>query len=145
MAAFLEQELRMGRLEIIDADLGARNVRRYRENRRSAAVAIEESVDQMQISRSAAPGAYCQFAGQLSLRARRESRRLLVPNRHPFDLPPLTECIGESIKRIADGAVDAVYAGLFQRRSDEMCSRLGHGTLPVECFICSAPGARYVL
>jgi len=69
VAAFLEQDFRMGRLEIIIADLGARYVRCYREDRRSAPVAIEETVDQMQISWSAAPGADSQFAGQLRLRA----------------------------------------------------------------------------
>ena len=80
----------MGRLEIINADLGARNVRRYREDRRSAAVAVEQAVDQMQISRSAAPGADSQFAGQLRLRAGCECSGLLVPDMHPFDFVPLT-------------------------------------------------------
>jgi hypothetical protein len=89
VAAFLEQDLRVGRLEIIDADLGARNVRRYREERRSAPVAVEEAVDQMQISRSAAPGADSQLAGQLRLRPRCERRCLLVPDMHPFDFAPL--------------------------------------------------------
>jgi hypothetical protein len=80
----------MGRLKIIDADLGGRNVRRYREDRRSAPVAVEETVDQMQISGSAAPGADGQFAGQLRLCARCECRRFLVPDMNPFDFAPLT-------------------------------------------------------
>jgi hypothetical protein len=47
----------MRRLEIIDADLRARDMGGDRQHRHAAAVAIEQAVDQMQIARAAAAGA----------------------------------------------------------------------------------------
>ena len=76
----------MGRLEIIDADLGAGDVCRDREHRGPAAMAVEEPVDQMQVAGSATSGTDGQSTGQLRLRARRECRGLFVPDVDPVDL-----------------------------------------------------------
>ena len=54
MAAFLEQVLRMGFLEIASADLGRRNLRGDRQHRHARAVAVEQAVDEVQIARAAA-------------------------------------------------------------------------------------------
>ena len=46
-AAFAEQVLRVGFLEVLGADLRARDVRRYRQHRHAAALCVEKAVDQM--------------------------------------------------------------------------------------------------
>src|SRR2546426_5649218 len=47
----------VGRLEIVDADLAARDVRGDRENRDAAPLAVEEPIDQVEVARPAAAGA----------------------------------------------------------------------------------------
>jgi hypothetical protein len=57
----------VGLLEVVPADLRGRDLRGDREDRNSAAVRIEQAVDQMQVSRSAAAGAHRQLTGQPGL------------------------------------------------------------------------------
>ena len=86
MAAFAEQVLRMGFLEIACADFGRGDLRGNGKHRHTRAVAIKEAIDQVQITRPAAPGADRELARQMGLGARREGRDLLVPDMHPLDL-----------------------------------------------------------
>ena len=76
--AFPEQLLRVRLLEVLGADLGARDVRRDREHRHAAALRVEEAVDQMQVARSAAARADRKLSGQRGLGGRREGGGLLV-------------------------------------------------------------------
>lgn len=57
MAALREKMLGMRLLEISTADFAAGNLSSNREHRYPASIAVVEAVDQMQVARSAAPGA----------------------------------------------------------------------------------------
>ena len=114
VAAFLEQAFRMGRLEIVDADFGARDVGGDRQHRHAVALAIEQAVDQMQIARAATAGADRQAAGEMGLGAGREGGGLFVPHMDPVDGFPAPQRIGEAVERVADDAIDALDAGLLE-------------------------------
>ena len=73
-------------LKIVDADFAARDMGRDGKNRHAAAVAIEQTVDQMQIARTAAAGANRELAGEMRLGAGREGGALLVPHMDPLDV-----------------------------------------------------------
>src|SRR5207248_2789699 len=123
VAAFAEQVLRMSFLKVAGADLGRRNLRRDREHRHARPVAIEESVDQVQITWPATAGADRQFARQMRLGARGESGDLLVSDVHPLDLSLAADRIGQTIQAIADDAVDALDAG----RREGLGELIGYG------------------
>ena len=73
-AAFAEQLLRMRLLEVLRADLGARDVRGDRQHRYAAALRVEQAVDQVQVARSAAACAHRQLSGQRGVGRRGETR-----------------------------------------------------------------------
>ena len=102
----------MRRLEIVDADLAARDVCRDRQHRHAAAMAVEQAVDQMQVARPAAAGADRQLAGQMRLGTRGKGTGLLVPHVDPVDGSQAPQRIGEAVQRIADDAIDALDARL---------------------------------
>src|SRR5207245_6546234 len=107
MAAFLEQDLRMGFLEVGRADLPRGDVRGDREHRHARTMAIEQAVDEMQIARPTAPGADGEFAGQMRFRAGSEGGDLLVSDVDPFDLSLAANGIGEAVQAVTDDSVDA--------------------------------------
>src|SRR5207253_7149905 len=76
LAAFLEVDFRMGGLEEIDADLAARDMCGNCQYRNAAPLAVEQTVDQVKIARTAAAGTDRQLAGQMRLGADRKSTRL---------------------------------------------------------------------
>ena len=110
VTALLEQVLRMGFLEISGADLGRRDLRRNRKHRHARAVTIEQAIDEVQIAGSAAAGADRELSCQVRLGAGRESRDLLVPDMHPFDLALASQSVGQAIQAVADDAIDPLDA-----------------------------------
>jgi hypothetical protein len=86
MATPLEQRLWVGFLEIASADLCRRNVRGDDKDRHAGAVAIKQTIDEVQVAGSAAAGADRKIAGQMRLGSRRKGRDLFVPHVDPFDL-----------------------------------------------------------
>jgi hypothetical protein len=74
-------------------------------------VAVEKSVDQMQIARPAASGAYGQCAGQMRFGAGRECSNLFMPHMKPRDLGLAAQRIGQPIQAVADDAIDPLDAG----------------------------------
>ncbi len=124
----------MGRLEIVDADLGARNVRGNRQHRHAAAMAIEQAVDEMQIAGTAASGADRELAGQMRLGAGRKRAGLLVAHMHPVDAADPPQRIGEAVQGVADDTIDALDAGLLQRLRHVVGNDPGHRV--VSCSYC---------
>jgi hypothetical protein len=55
------------------------------QNRRAVALTVEQAVDQMKVSWTAAPGAHSKAAGKMSLSPRRKSRGLFMPHVNPVD------------------------------------------------------------
>jgi hypothetical protein len=83
---------------------------------------IEQTIDEMQIARSAAPCAHGEFARQMRLGAGSERSDLLMPDMNPLDFAVPTNSIRQTVEAIADDAVDAFHA-----RGDEGLDELiGH-------------------
>jgi hypothetical protein len=87
-------------------------------------MAVEESVDQMQIARSAAAGANREIAGQVRFSAGREGGYLFVPDVHPLDVSAAAHDVGQAVETIAD---DAEYA-LHSARHEGIYELIGDGS-----------------
>ena len=125
-----EQVLGMRRLEVLAADLRARDVGGDGQHRHAAALAVEQAVDQVQVARAAAAGADGELAGQVRLGAGGEGAGLLVPHVDPVDRLGAAQRIGEAVQRIAGDAVDASHAGGLQGLDDEVGAGASHGRDP---------------
>src|ERR1700722_4853522 len=77
-------------------------------------MAIEKSVDQVQIARSAAAGAYGEIARQVGFGARCEGGHLFVSPVHPFDISAASHDIGQAVEAIAHNAEYALDSGRHQ-------------------------------
>ncbi len=74
-------------------------------------MAVEQAVDEMQVSGSAAAGADRELAGQMRLGAGRECGDLFVADVDPLDLALSSQRIGQPIQAVADDAMDPLDAG----------------------------------
>src|SRR5271169_1481498 len=97
VAAFLEQLLRMRFLKITRADLRRWNLRGDREDGHARPVAIEQTIDEVQVAGPAAASANGEFAGKLRFGAGRESGDFLVAHMHPFDLTLSTQRVSQAV------------------------------------------------
>ena len=90
MAALTKKRFRMCFLEKPRPNLCRWDLRSDGQHGHARAVTIEKPVDQMQVARAAAPGAYRQLAREVRFGAGCKSGDLLMPNVDPFDpsLPP---------------------------------------------------------
>jgi hypothetical protein len=86
-------------------------------------VAIEQSVDQVQIAGTTTAGADGEGTGEVGFGACGEGRDLLVPDVHPLDLALAAERIGQTVQAVADDAVDALDAGCREGFGE----LIGHG------------------
>ena len=109
-AALGEQLLRMRLLEVLRADLGARDVRRDRQHRDAAALGVEQAVDQMQVAGPAAARADRQLSGQRGVGGRGERGGLLVTDVLPDDVTRAPDRVGEAVEAVAGQSVDAANA-----------------------------------
>src|SRR5580658_8674301 len=82
---------------------------------------VEQSVDQMQIARSAAAGADREITREMRLRTCCKGRDLLVPDMNPFDLSLATKRVCQTIEAIADDAIDALDAGRCEHFRKLIC------------------------
>src|SRR4029077_4740422 len=126
MAALLEQDLGVRHLEIAAPDLGRGNLRRDGQHRHPRAVAIEQAVDQMQVTGPAASCADRELASQMSFGAGCECSHLLVAHMDPLNLAPTSNCIGEAVKAVADNSVDSLDSGGRKCGSKLICNGPGH-------------------
>jgi hypothetical protein len=82
-------------------------------------VSVHDSLDQVGVARSAAPGAHRQAAGELSVGRRREGGALLVVHVHPVDAAfgcaaVAADRVADGVEAVADQPVDASDTGLDQ-------------------------------
>src|SRR5258706_1027251 len=111
VTALLEQTLRMGFLKIPRAEFGRRNLRRDGKHWHARPLTVEQAVDEVQIAGSTAAGADRELPCQVRLGTGRESRDLLVPHMHPFDLALATDRVGQPIQAVADDAIYPLHTG----------------------------------
>jgi hypothetical protein len=126
VAAFLEEIFRMRLLKEVGADFAGWNVRGNRQNASRTAVAIKESIDEMEISRTTTAGANRQFAGKLRFRPRGESASFLVPNMDPFDLAAFAYRVCYRIEAVAHHPLDPLNAGFDQSLDEFIRDAMGH-------------------
>ena len=100
MAAILEQALGMGRLEVVDADFAAGDVRGYGKDRHAAALTIEKAVDQMQVAGTAAAGADREISSHMRFGACCEGGSLLVPHMDPINRLSPSQGIGKAVEEV---------------------------------------------
>jgi hypothetical protein len=81
---------------------------------------VVESVDQVQIARSAARCANRDFARNRSIASGGECSRLLVADVRPADGPVAVERIGEAVERITRYAVHTPHASSLERLNDQV-------------------------
>ena len=109
--ALLEEALGMRLLEIVRTDLGRGDLRRDRHHRHARALAVEKTVDEVQIAGAAAAGAYGEAAGDMGVGASGEGGDLLVAHMQPFDAAAPANGVGEAIEAVADNAIDPLHSG----------------------------------
>lgn len=134
--ALHEQPIGVGLLEVPAADLHGRDVRGDRQYRRTGAMGVVETVDQVQIAGSARSGAHREITGDLRVGGGRERRGLLVPHVDPVDAAPgdatgAVHRVDDRVETVPDDAVDPSGPGVDELR-DELFGNgtHGHGRLP---------------
>jgi hypothetical protein len=75
----------------------------------------------VQIAWTAASRADCEFSGEMSFGACRESRSFLMSHVNPVDGTKAAERITETVERVAYDAINALDAGFSQRTCHEVC------------------------
>jgi hypothetical protein len=110
VAAFLEQDFGVSSLKIVDADFRAWDMRSDSKNWNTAALAVEQAVDEVQIPRTAASTTDRELPGEMSLGASGESRAFLMPHMNPFNRAIPAQGVRESIERIPNHAVHTLHS-----------------------------------
>src|SRR6267143_2798507 len=98
-------------LEIIAADLIARNMGGNGQDRHTASMAVIQPVDQVQITWTATPGAYCQGSGKMRFGTSREGADLFMSHCNPSDVFARTNGVGDPIERVPRNTKNPFYAG----------------------------------
>jgi hypothetical protein len=94
-------------------------------------LAIEQAVDQMQVARTAAASTDRKAAGEMGLCSRCESGSLFVPHVDPVNRLSPSQCVSKAVERVADNAVNPLYAGLLKCFDKELCCRPAHEIFPL--------------
>src|SRR5262244_4465629 len=131
MAALLEQLLRVRLLEIARADFRRRDLGGDCEHRQARAVAVEETVDEMQVAGPAAAGADRKLTGEMGFARGGKRCDLLVPDMNPFDLALMAQRVGQPVETVADDAVNALDSRRQKNLGELIRYPLCHGSFPV--------------
>jgi hypothetical protein len=73
---------------------------------------VVEAVYQVEIAGAAASGANGQPPCEMGFGAGGKGGRLFVPDVHPLEIAPLSDCIGDAIEGVAGNSVDIADSGL---------------------------------
>src|SRR5262245_48855295 len=122
MAAVLKQRLGMSLLKIARADFCAWNLRCDSKYRQSAAVTVEQSIDQMKIARPAAPRTNRKLSRHVRIGARSKGCHFFVSYVDPFDGLLAADCIDYAVKRVTDDSVNPFHSGLDQSLHQDFCN-----------------------
>src|SRR5215813_10896199 len=98
--------LRMRFLKVAAPDFSAGYLRGDRQDGDTAAVAIVESVDQVQIARTAASRADRQCSRKVRFRSCGKGGRLFVPQMNPLKAVGGANRVRNAVKRVAGQAID---------------------------------------
>src|ERR1700692_3297350 len=121
VAALREKMFWVGLLKISAPDFIAWNLRRNGENRNTAAMAVVQPIDQMQVTRTAATGADCQPPCEMRFRASSKRRRLFMPYVNPLNSFACANRIRDPVERVAGNAVDSRNSRFRQHIHQQVC------------------------
>src|SRR5215469_7483371 len=114
MAALRKEMLGMRLLKIAAADFLARNLSGDGQHRNTAAMAIVEPVDQMQVSWPATSGANRQFAREMGLCAGGECGCFFVPHMNPANLFSSANRVRDPVEGVAAHTISSLDSCLQQ-------------------------------
>ncbi len=132
MAALAKQEFGLRLLEIARANLGRWYVGRDRQHRHATAMAVEEAVDQVQISGTAGSCTNRELTGEVRFGTGREGPCLFIAHMHPTNPALPAQRISDAIEAVAHHAVYALNARDCERLGNLVCNCLAH-----DCFLPS--------
>jgi hypothetical protein len=92
-------------------------------------VTIKQTVDEVQVAWTTAPGTNGEFAGQMGFRAGRKSCGLFVPRMNPFDVTAPANRVSYSIEAVAHNTVDSTHAGRMKNIGNKISDSLGFHVL----------------
>src|SRR3984885_5106911 len=96
-------------LEEVRTDLRGGDLRRDRHHRHARALAVEETVDEMQVTGPAAAGADREASGDMGVGARCEGCDLFVADVRPLDPAAPANGVRKAVEALAHDAVDALH------------------------------------
>jgi hypothetical protein len=123
MTTLRKEMFRVGFLKITTSELIAWNLRCNRQHRNTAAMAVVESVDQMQVTWTTTSSAHRQIPGEVSFRSRRECCGFFMPDGYPLDVVPRSDRFGNSIEGVSGKSVDPLNPSCHQSVNEQMCNR----------------------
>ena len=106
-----------------------------REDRQMAAMAVEQTIDEVEIAWPATAGAHREIATRGGLAAGREGRHFFMPYVHPIDPAKPAKAVDEAVEAIASDAPDPLHPGIRECDGHQIRDgTVGHSS------ILSAPG-----
>ena len=113
-------------LKVVRTDFRGGDLRRNRHHRHARALAVEETVDEVQIAWTAAAGADGEVSGDMGVGAGGEGCDLFVAHVHPLHAAAPEHGVGEAVQAVADDAVDALHACRGKNLNHLVGDGLGH-------------------
>jgi hypothetical protein len=98
-------------LKVIAADLIAGDMRSDGQDRNPASVTIVQTIDQVEITWPATPGAHCQRSCEMCFCPSRERGDFLVTHVDPTDVLAGANGVRDPIEGISSDAKNPLYAG----------------------------------
>src|SRR5690606_19634739 len=111
------------------------NVSRNRQHRNMVAVTVEQTVDEVQVSRSAGTCTDGEFTRKLRFGTGGKGGDFFMAGGHPLNSFHLVKAIAESVQRIASDAPDTLYASLLKGFRYVCSHSLFHGCPSPFCDI----------
>src|SRR5215470_3566484 len=123
-----EQQIRLGRLEIVDAAQLAHHVAGKGKDRRVVAGCFIKAGDEVRAAGTGRTCADAEAAGQLGLPRSGECCSLLMPNADPLYLAAANR-VAQRVEGITDQAEHLPNPDLFEHADQDVCYHLSHVTL----------------
>ena len=89
-----------------------------RQHRHPAAIGVEQAVDEVKVSRSAARRHYGQLAGDRRLTRGSKCRRFFMADVLPREVAVAAQRVGKAVQRVAREPVNAAHSGSLQGGND---------------------------
>src|SRR6266404_2535668 len=112
---------------------------RDRHYRHARAVAVEQTIDEVQVARAATSGADRETTCDMRIRAGGERSDFLVPDMQPLHAAMAAQCIGEAIEAVAYDSIDTLDTGGGEGFDHLVCNSACHDILlKIGCMVSMA-------